>query len=58
MFRGAVTYLSSVGGGEDHHGTGWASAGAVIAVVSFAVDLTISLSGPQPAANQSTLTAR
>jgi hypothetical protein len=62
MFRGAVTHLSSVGGGEDHHGTGWASAVAilfaVIAVVSFAVDLTISLSGPQPAANQSTLTAR
>jgi hypothetical protein len=62
MFRGAVTHLSGVGEEEDHHGTGWASAVAilfaVVAAVSFAVDLTISLSGPQPAANQSTVTVR
>ena len=50
MFRGAVTHLSSLGGAEDRHGKPWASTVAilfiVIAAISLAVDLTVSLSGP------------
>jgi len=56
MFRGTVPHFSPIGGAADHHGTGRASAiailFAVIAAISFAIDLTISLSGPPPATTQ------